>query len=546
MGVTDAPQWLLSAFVRSARAVGATVDREELEDCARRLISRWQEPERTFHNLRHVIDVLARVDELAEETHHPDVVRLAAWYHGAVFNSAAAIAYARRGGEDEEASAALARDELAALGIPEKVTGRVATLIRNLKRHDADPADADCLALSDADLATLAVEPQRYAAYRAAVRAEYAHLPLRDYLEARVAIITKLLARRRLYGSPFGAMWEEPARENLSAELQRLKAELAKLCAGDADGGAGSAADAGAVGSGARAADDGAAAQVRCVPVRAATRPDRPAGQTTSSQPRRGAQDARPADDDSRGPRPGARSFAPDGTSRTRPTIVVHPRATPTAGSAGSTPSAPSAPSAPETTDGRLAPASTGEFVPPSGASAPSAATPAEAASAADAPADESVPRPAPGRPVEPARAVARGAGTQGGSAGRAAAGAQADGEERADTTERAQRARGDSGGDGPGTGTTDARAPEDDASAAAEDDADGYAEDDAVGETSARPVHGIEREPEPVRPPRRGSERRGWRGRRGEKDAASRTPAPDDVDSTGSLFRPPPTLPRS
>src|SRR5690606_4057066 len=105
-------------------------------------------------------------------------------------------------------------------------------------RHDADPADADSLALSDADLGTLAVEPQRYAAYRAAVRAEYAHLPLRDYLEARVAIITKLLARRRLYGSPLGVVWEEPARENLSAELQRLQGELSRLRAEDPGAGA--------------------------------------------------------------------------------------------------------------------------------------------------------------------------------------------------------------------------------------------------------------------------------------------------------------------
>ncbi|GAA1652223.1 hypothetical protein [Georgenia ruanii] len=229
MGVTDVPQWLPSAFVRSVLAVGATAPREEIEETCRRLLARWQEPDRHFHNLKHLVDVLARVDELAEETHHPDVVRLATWYHGAVFSSTPSKAYSRSGGEDEVASAELATTELTALGVPEKVTARVAYLILNLKRHDADPRDIDALALCDADLAVLAADPQHYRAYRTAVREEYAHLPLRHYLEARRAIVTKLLGRRQIFLSPLGGQWEDSARENLQAELERLRGELAVL-----------------------------------------------------------------------------------------------------------------------------------------------------------------------------------------------------------------------------------------------------------------------------------------------------------------------------
>ncbi len=229
MGLTDAPQWLVPAFVRSALAVGATADREDLRRTAHALIARWQEPERRFHNLRHLIDVLARVDELAEETHDPDVVRLAAWYHGAVFNASAQVAYARRGGEDEVAGAALAREELSASGVPASVCERVAELVLSLARHDAAEDDVDALALCDADLGTLAVEPQRYAAYRRAIREEYAHIPERDYVTSRIDILTRLLRRRRLFVSPFSLSWEEPARENLTAELTHLRARLAQL-----------------------------------------------------------------------------------------------------------------------------------------------------------------------------------------------------------------------------------------------------------------------------------------------------------------------------
>ncbi len=229
MSLVDAPQWLVSAFVRSVLAVGGTAAREEIQRTARTLVERWQEPERRFHNLRHLTDVLARVEELVEETHVPDVVRLAAWYHGAVFNASPQVAYARRGGEDEVASAALAREELAALGVPEAVTARVSELILNLARHDADEHDVDALALCDADLGTLAVEPQRYAAYRKAIRQEYAHIPEADYVASRITILTRLLQRRRLFVSPFSLAWEEPARENLTAELSHLRSRLAQL-----------------------------------------------------------------------------------------------------------------------------------------------------------------------------------------------------------------------------------------------------------------------------------------------------------------------------
>src|SRR5690606_20568615 len=130
--------------------------------------------------------------------------RLAAWYHGAVFTSAAQHAYAHRGGADAEGSAALAREELGALGVPAAVIERVGQLIQCLSRHVAPPDDIDAQALCDADLGGLAAEPQRYEAYRREVRAEYSHIPERDYVEARLAIVTKLLERKTLFASPLG------------------------------------------------------------------------------------------------------------------------------------------------------------------------------------------------------------------------------------------------------------------------------------------------------------------------------------------------------
>lgn len=229
MGVTDVPQWLLPAYVQAMSHAGATASREQLRDMGTNLITLWSTPDRAFHNLRHLIDLLTRVDELSEETRNPDLVRLAAWYHGAIFSVSADQAMHRNGGEDEAASAALAYEELTEAGVSEKNANRVAELIMNLRRHDLPTSDIDAAALSDADLGCLAIEPQRYREYSRLIYSEYAHLPLLSYLRTRTTIVRKLLARDRLFASPLGQHWERPARENLEAELRRLSRKLSIL-----------------------------------------------------------------------------------------------------------------------------------------------------------------------------------------------------------------------------------------------------------------------------------------------------------------------------
>ncbi|MDO5700438.1 MAG: hypothetical protein Q4P36_03085 [Bowdeniella nasicola] len=229
MGGAPAPQWLTPAFVRSAKALGATADRDRIEAMAERLIERWQEADRHHHNIKHLIEVLQRVDSLAEETHEPEAVRLAAWYHGAVFDTSMLTHYRRAAGEDKDRSAALAAKELTEIGLPDRVVEHITEMIQRLKTHADACEDIDCQALADADLGSLACEPQKYRSYRENVRKEFAHVDVEDYLEARAEIITKLLNRPHLFTSPMAHSWEDAARENLRAELARVISELDKL-----------------------------------------------------------------------------------------------------------------------------------------------------------------------------------------------------------------------------------------------------------------------------------------------------------------------------
>jgi len=229
MPSTPTPTWLLPAFSRAAIGAGATAPAPTIELAGVRLLARWEEPGRHFHNVRHLVDLLQRVDELQQETHNAHAVRLAAWYHGAIFSSDEASAEAHKGGEDENASAEFARIELTNLGVPEKAIAAVETMVRALTRHTRNPDSSDCAVLCDADLAVLASEPQRYREYIRDVREEYSHIPDRKFLEARKSIVNKLLGRQQLYASPLGASWELRARQNLAAEASRIDKELERL-----------------------------------------------------------------------------------------------------------------------------------------------------------------------------------------------------------------------------------------------------------------------------------------------------------------------------
>lgn len=232
---SDVPQWLVQAFVRSAQAAGSTESKEQLAAVCHSLIEAWSSNDRKYHGLHHVVELLTRVETLLPETGDPALVRLAAWFHGVCFSTSEEATYRNNGGENEEASALFAEAKLYELGVDPDKARRVATLIRSLRvKPTASPTetsrfqaiDIDEQALRDAHLGTLAVEPQKYKRYLELVREEYEHIPREDFLRARRAIITKLLSRRQLFVTPLARQWDESARENLAAELQRLNEVL--------------------------------------------------------------------------------------------------------------------------------------------------------------------------------------------------------------------------------------------------------------------------------------------------------------------------------
>jgi predicted metal-dependent HD superfamily phosphohydrolase len=168
--------------------------------------------DRGYHDTRHLIEVLDRVDELAvggEDFDRP-AVELAAWFHDAVYDG-------HEGAEERSASWAL--DALPGRPVAEEV----ARLVRLTERHTPADDDANGCALSDADLAILAAARERYAEYTADVRREYAHVPDDLFRAGRAAVLRELLAKATLFHTAHAREhWEARARANVEAELAQL------------------------------------------------------------------------------------------------------------------------------------------------------------------------------------------------------------------------------------------------------------------------------------------------------------------------------------
>ena len=201
------------------------------------LLERYEQPHRKYHTSVHLSEMLTALKTLYEQHHTatPRAVLLAAWFHDAVYEA--------NPGEDEAASADLARTALTPLASTGSLTNREVTTIAHLieltaSHQLADGIEeytsgaltrADAAFFLDADLAILAADSPRYTRYVAGVRAEYAHYAPDAFTRGRAAILQGFLNRTAIYASDTAhLLWDAPARLNLRTELEGYRAALSE------------------------------------------------------------------------------------------------------------------------------------------------------------------------------------------------------------------------------------------------------------------------------------------------------------------------------
>ena len=179
------------------------------------LTSLYSGPERHYHNLRHVAEMLRLLEQFSADAADYTAVRFAAWFHDAVYDT--------RKGTNEEESAALAEQALDELGVSSQTINLVRRLILATKGHEAEGGPPDIGLFLDADLAILGAPEETYLAYSEAIRREYAWVPEEAYREGRLKVLTNFLRRGRLfYTEQMAARFEAQARRNLSNEIEGL------------------------------------------------------------------------------------------------------------------------------------------------------------------------------------------------------------------------------------------------------------------------------------------------------------------------------------
>jgi predicted metal-dependent HD superfamily phosphohydrolase len=180
------------------------------------LLARWTEPHRHYHTVDHLQAVLAIVEDNAAAAVDPMAVRLAAWFHDAVYDPTRV--------DNEEASALLAESVLPELRVSVAQIAEIARLVRLTATHDPLPGDRNGGLLMDADLAILAAPPETYRAYTVAVRREYGHLDDATFASGRAGVLANLLGLPRLFHTAvLRDRWEDLARYNVTTELANIR-----------------------------------------------------------------------------------------------------------------------------------------------------------------------------------------------------------------------------------------------------------------------------------------------------------------------------------
>jgi predicted metal-dependent HD superfamily phosphohydrolase len=178
------------------------------------LLAAWSEPQRHYHDQRHLRECLVRWQSWKDRALQPGEVALALWYHDAIYQPQA--------GDNELRSADWAARAMREAGLDTECIDRVHALIM-ATRHDAPAETPDAQLLVDIDLAVLGASPQRFDEYDRDVRAEYAWVPEALYRSKRREVLQGFAGRERIYQTR--AAYEEleaQARANLATAISRL------------------------------------------------------------------------------------------------------------------------------------------------------------------------------------------------------------------------------------------------------------------------------------------------------------------------------------
>lgn len=187
------------------------------------LVEAYGAPGRVYHDVRHLVEMLAHQRALASAVGHriSRAEVLATLVHDLVHGLGP--------GQDEELSAERCGALLARAGLPGREVAEVQRLVLVTVEHRPDPQDVPAAVLSDADMAILGSAPGRYHVSVRDLRREYGHFDDAQWRTGRGQVLRSFLEEDLFSTRPGRQWWQERAAWNVADELAHLHSPLEEL-----------------------------------------------------------------------------------------------------------------------------------------------------------------------------------------------------------------------------------------------------------------------------------------------------------------------------
>lgn len=217
---------LSNHFYLCLSALNDDLTPEEAQALWQDIAMRYDEPQRAYHTLSHIEQLLVQFESMKHYLAEPHIVALALYYHDVIYDPTRA--------DNEQKSAEYAVDALSSY-LSQEQCQHIYALIMMTADHQIDESIdsvkyssvkySDAAYLLDMDLSILGAPWSTYERYVQAIRQEYAHVADDNYRDGRTAVLQGLLAHPKLYLTDYYySQLEAQARDNINRELTSLSA----------------------------------------------------------------------------------------------------------------------------------------------------------------------------------------------------------------------------------------------------------------------------------------------------------------------------------
>ena len=204
-------------YLKEKWCYGLGVD--SLDDTAifelNKIIEKYSESHRHYHNLNHILELLKKCDEY--KINSPNIV-LAIFYHDVIYSTLLP------GNEDK--SAQFADDSLRSLGEPPKRIKMVREMVLATKKHQQKINDPEIQLFLDLDFCIMGYSEADYEKYVVAIRNEYSSIPKFLFNSGRKKFLQSVANEAQLFHTTlFESEFGNQARINIQKELKDINGE---------------------------------------------------------------------------------------------------------------------------------------------------------------------------------------------------------------------------------------------------------------------------------------------------------------------------------